>query len=124
MCAAMSGDEKRVRELLAAGAKPDLVTKANWSALLFACGRGSAGVVKLLLDGKFEEEGAAVDRVTAGGDTPLTWASFGGFEAVVRILLERGADVPLGGDYTALRWARDRGHKAIAALLEAHGARA
>jgi ankyrin repeat protein len=117
--------EKRVRELVAAGAKLDIVDSAGWSALLWASSRGRGRIVKLLLDGKYEGKGADINLPTSGGDTALILASYLGHEAVVRLLLERGADVTLRGygGRTALSWARHRNHAAIVALLKAHGAR-
>ena len=65
------GDEKRVRKLVAAGAKLDLVNSGGSSALHHASFIGHARIAKLLRDDKFEGE------------------------AVVRLLLERGADATL-----------------------------
>jgi DNA-binding NarL/FixJ family response regulator len=95
MRAAEDGDEKRVRELVTADAKLDLVDRARWSTLHFASYYGHARVAKLLLDGKYEGKGAAINLQTSSGDTALILASFYGREAVVRLLLERGADVTL-----------------------------
>ena len=123
MRAARDGDEKRVRELVAAGAKLDLVNGGGWSALHWASYSGQARIAKLLLDGKYEGKGAAINLQTSNGDTALIWASFDGHEAVVRLLLERGADVTLRTDgSTALYWARTYNHAAVVALLKAHGA--
>ena len=122
--AAYMGDEKRVRELMAAGAKLDLVDGVGWSALLDASRNGHARIAKLLLDGKYEGKGADINLQTSnGGSTALIRASYDGHEAVVRLLLERGADVTLRYlSRTALYWARDGNHAAVVALLEAHGA--
>ena len=86
--------------------------------------RGQARIAKLLLDGKYEGKGAAINLQTSNGDTALIWASFDGHEAVVRLLLERGADVTLRNTSgrTALYWARLFNHAAVVALLEARGA--
>ena len=122
MRAAREGDEKRVRELVAAGAKLDLVDVRGWSALHHATFNDHAGVAKLLLNGKFEGKGADTNRRTNAGETALIWASFQGREAVVRLLLARGADVTLRDRVgTALTWARDFDRAAVVALLEAHG---
>ena len=160
---AASGDEKRVRELVAAGAKLDLRAPRDrprvrglaaarryapaaraarfrlraarlgarrrgdgdgYTALLFESASGHARIAKLLLDGKYEGKGAAINLQGSNGDTALIWASFKGHEAVVRLLLERGADVTLRSTSgrTALYYARYHNHAAVVALLEARGA--
>ena len=124
MRAAGTGDEKRVRELVAAGAKLDIVS-GGWSALHYASDSGHVRIAKLLLDGKYEGTGADINlQTTSGGEAPLIWACVFGREAVVRLLLERGADVTLrdNGSRTALYWARAKNRAAVMALLKAHGA--
>ena len=85
---------------------------------------GHARIAKLLLDGKYEGKGAAINLRTSYGYTALILACMFGHEAVVRLLLERGADVTLrtDGGRTALYWARSNNHAAVVALLKAHGA--
>ena len=121
---AHDGDEKRVRELVAAGAKLDLVDVCGWSALHYASDSAHAHVVKLLLDGKYEGKGAAINLQPSGGWTALVLASMRGREAVVHLLLERGADATLRSraGHTALYWARSNNRAAVVALLEARGA--
>jgi hypothetical protein len=124
MSAANAGDEKRVRELVAAGAKLNLVSIGGWSALHNASRRGHARIAMLLLDGKYKGKGAAINLQSSDGWTPLTEACLYGNEAVARLLLERGADVTLrsrGGCNTALLLAKT---EAIKALLCARGATA
>jgi len=122
--AAGTGDEKRVRELVAAGAKLDLVTSGGWSALHFASYEGHARIARLLLDGKYKGKGADINLQASGGWTALIRASSHGHDAVVRLLLERGADVTLRDSEgrTALYWARTHKNDSIVALLEARGA--
>jgi hypothetical protein len=121
--AAHTGDEKRVRELVAAGAKLDFIDGGGYSALHHASANGHARIAKLLLDGKYEGKGADINLQGSRGHTPLMWVSYYGDEAVVRLLLERGADVTLVAiGRTALSWARLRNHAAVMALLKAHGA--
>ena len=123
MRAAREGDEKRVRALVASGAKLDLVDGYGCSALHWASLSGHARIVKLLLDGKYEGKGAGVNLQASDGWTALIRASVYGHEAVVRLLLERGADVTLvASGSTALSYARLFNHAAIVALLKAHGA--
>jgi ankyrin repeat protein len=57
-------------------------------------------VVRLLL-----EKGAEPDSKDNGGRTPLSWAAKRGHEAVVRLLLEKGAD---DGGRTPWSWAAGR----------------
>ena len=115
--------EQRVRELVAAGAKLDLVFGTGWSALHFASSYGHVRITKLLLNGKYEGKGADINLQTVQGYTVLIRASAGGHEAVVRLLLERGADVTLrsASGRTALFDAKT---DAIKALLRAQGATA
>ena len=125
MGAAGEGSEQRVRELVAAGAPLDLVDVSGCSALLCASNSGHARIVKLLLDGKYEGEGADINlQGGKGGWTPLMIACYRGHEAVARLLLERGADVTVrtSGGHTAFSWARLYKNAPIVALLEAHGA--
>ena len=118
--AAYEGNEQRVRELVAAGAPLDLFSGEGWSALYMASALGHVRIAKLLLDGKYEGEGADIDLQSSnGGWTPLMSACYSGHEAFVRLLLERGADK---SGQTAMFTARAYEHAAIVALLEAHGA--
>ena len=123
--AAYEGDEERVRELVAAGAPLDLVCSSfGESALRLAFYRGHVRIAKLLLDGKYEGKGADINLQSIRGWTPLMRACRKGHEAVVRLLLERGANTLLRDmdGRTALFWARAYERASIVALLEAHGA--
>jgi ankyrin repeat protein len=110
------GGEQRVLELLAAGAPHTHALDYNGrSSLTFACEVGNAAIVAHLL-----EFGAAVN----GWPCPLFVASRAGHEAVVRLLLQCGANpaqVNRDGE-TALHAAADAG--TIAALLEPAAGRA
>jgi hypothetical protein len=107
----------RVLQLIQLGAPLDLVVEYGYSALTFASEQGHEHVVKALLDGKYEGRGANVnlDR----NDTPLMRASLYGHEAVVRLLLSRGAKQELqdNGNDTALHWAVYGDNPVIVALL-------
>ena len=124
MHAASTGDVARVRQLVQLGAPLDLVDSNGWSALHFACYDGHSSVAEVLLDGKFEGRGAAINYLDRGGWTPLMRAIILELEGVVRLLLARGANVALrsGGGITALGWARSQGNAVVVALLEASGA--
>jgi ankyrin repeat protein len=114
--AADRGDERRVRELLAAGAAPGSTTSLGQTALHCACWRGHESVVSALL----ERGGEQVNLVDAFGATPLMRASFQGHAAVVRLLLEHGADQAvqsLRGGRAALHRAAYSGRAGVVALL-------
>ena len=101
MRAADAGDERHVRELLAAGARADLASERGL-ALHWAAAAGHARVVEVLLDGAGGgtgstdggSAGAGIDLV-AGRGSPLMLASVFGREEVVRLLLARGASQAL-----------------------------
>ena len=65
-----------------------------------------------------------IDKKDILGRTPLIYAAQSGHEALVRLLLERGADVEAkdrGGE-TALIYAAESGHEAVVRLLKSAGA--
>jgi hypothetical protein len=95
--AARDGDERRVRELVAAGAPLNLGDGFGNSALHWASSLGYARIAKVLIDGKYDGKGADVDLRTTGGGglTPLMAAVVRGREELVSLLLEGGADVAL-----------------------------
>jgi hypothetical protein len=123
MCAAEEGNEQRVRMLVAAGAPLDLVDSGGWSALRYASARGHVRVAKLLLDGKYEGEGADINLQCRFGWTTLMIACSNGREAVARLMLERGANATLRAKdgRTALAIARSHMRAAVVELLEANG---
>jgi ankyrin repeat protein len=69
-------------------------------------------------------EGADVKSKDSHGRTPLSWAAECGHEAVVELLLEKGADVESkDGEYgqTLLWWAAEKGREAVVKLLVQKG---
>jgi len=72
-------------------------------------------------------ESHARDQITSSGELPSTllWAAKDGHEAVVRLLLDRGAviesrDTSYG--QSPLSWAAEKGHEAVVRLLLDRGA--
>lgn len=96
------------------------------AALALAAQHGRAEVVKLLLD-----QGEDPDRYNPDGfhshSTPLHQAAWANHEAVVRLLVERGARLDLRDEVhgaTPLGWAEHAGRTAIAEYLRSRGAAA
>ena len=116
MLAAFNGNTELVELLLDKKANVNAADVAGRTPLMF----GSSGpydlTVELLL-----KRGAEVNvRDKVERFTALMFAAAEGNIAVVRVLLEHGADaeaVDVDGD-TALSFARQKGHKEVAALLE------
>ncbi|KAI9805277.1 MAG: hypothetical protein M1833_005730 [Piccolia ochrophora] len=138
--AAVQGRSIEVKALLNAGADVNAAGGCYGTALQAASGGGHEAVVCLLLDA-----GAAIDTQQSGKlpkaagpvsegtiehnhdefhASALQYASMGGHLAVVRILLERGADINAPGDYfgTALQAAAFSGSESIVGLLLDHNA--
>jgi ankyrin repeat protein len=118
-----------VRQLIQLGAPLDLVDEEKgFSALIHASYEGHEHVVKALLDGKYPGRGATVEQRSNDGKTALGWASCWGREAVVRLLLSRGARPESQDDngYTALHDALRGGDRPgiVALLCAAPGAAA
>ena len=60
------------------------------------------------------------DSKDSNNRTPLSWAAERGHEAVVKLLLEKGAELETndkGYGRTALSWAAENGHEAVVELL-------
>jgi ankyrin repeat protein len=114
--------------LLAAGAKPDLVSDEGWTALHYAAFEGADDVAKVLLDA-----GADPNVTDHAGVTPLHVAAgnHAAYERVVEALLAGGADrnAKTTGEFaswdldhpaglTPLEIARAHGHTGLVSLLE------
>ena len=88
--AAAEGDADVVARLLASGTDLGIADNMGNTALHLACQQGWLDASRLLL-----EAGAPVDAIDAYGNTPLWRAVFafqGGDPALIRLLLEAGAD--------------------------------
>ncbi|MEU6110697.1 ankyrin repeat domain-containing protein [Streptomyces albidoflavus] len=90
VCAAVEGDAESLRVLLAGGADPEAADAAGWTPLHFAAQAQAPSAVEVLL-----AAGASVGAVDGQGNTPLWRAVFcsQGEGAVIRLLLEAGADL-------------------------------
>jgi ankyrin repeat protein len=80
---------------------------------------GIQSVVSILLNG------TCLELQDSYGRTPLSWAAQNGYEAVVQLLLENGADLEskdIEHERTPLLWAAINGHKAVVQLLLENGA--
>ena len=124
--AAVADDEPTLELLLSLGASPRLVT-SRWhgTALIAAAHLGHDGAVRRLI-----AAGAPLDHVNTLHWTALIEAIVLGdggprHRACVRALLDAGASTRLADreGRTPLALARANGHAAIAAMLEAAGAR-
>jgi uncharacterized protein len=121
--AAVRNDVAALRQLLDSGHTAD-EGGDSWTALIWASRSGSVDAIKLLLD-----SGADVNLPGSTGDnwdaTPLQHAILQRHPAVVRLLLDRGANLNRGagpGSLTPLLLAAGDTDPAILKLLLAHGA--
>ena len=121
--AAVRNDVAALRQLLDAGHKAD-EGGDSWTALIWASRSGSIDAISILLDA-----GADVNLPGATGDdwdaTPLQHAILARHPAVVRLLLDRGADLNGGAHPRSLAplfLAAGDTDPAILTLLLAHGA--
>ena len=120
--AAVHNDVTALRQLLDAGHKPDEAD--SWTALIWASRSGSIDAINVLLDA-----GADVNLPGSSGDnwdaTPLQHAILERQPAVVRVLLDRGAEMNRGagpGSLAPLLLAAGDTDPAILKMLLAHGA--
>ncbi|MES1925683.1 ankyrin repeat domain-containing protein [Salinisphaera sp. T31B1] len=93
----------------------------GWQCLHYAAARGDRAGVESILD-----NGLSVNLRTRRGRTPLILAAQHGHLGVVHALLARHAGLEARdgqNGFTALHWAADRYHPAIARALLVHGAR-
>lgn len=90
--AAVLGQVDKVKELLAAGAKPDVLRKSR-TPLIYAARMGNVEVCKALI-----EAGANVNAVDHKGISPLSAAASARHAEVCRLLLDSGADVSIKVD--------------------------
>ncbi|OWT42519.1 Ankyrin repeat protein [Pochonia chlamydosporia 170] len=132
------GHEAVVKLLLDRGADVEAKGCAcGQTPLSRAAERGHEAVVKLLLDKGADAEakddygqtplswaGLVEGEDATGHQTPLSLAAWNGHEAVVKLLLDKGADVEAKDEYgrTPLSLAAWNGHEAVVELLLDRGA--
>jgi hypothetical protein len=124
LIAALAGEHFQTADLLRHN-NADLHVQGGWKAfpLHFAASFENFEWVQKLI-----EYGADIDARDEDGWTPLYWASGGGYfkdGSVLRLLLERGADVNARADdddSTPLHWASKVGALEVVRLLLEHGA--
>jgi hypothetical protein len=83
--------------------------------------KGDLAQVKALLD-----KGASVNSKTSYGQTPLFFACDRGYTEIVKLLIDRGADVNVEDTFyhaSALSWAAQKDRLEIVKLLLDHGAK-
>ncbi len=117
--AAGLGRVEDVRRLL-----PHSDAESRQVALSLAAQLGYPEIVRLLLDAGEDPSRYNPPR-THAHTTPLHQAALRGHEAVVRLLVERGADLAMKDKIyqaTPLGWAEHAGQQSIAHYLRAHGA--
>jgi ankyrin repeat protein len=112
MIAAYQPDIPRALALIGKGAE---VNRVGWTALHYAAASGSIPIIQRLLD-----ESAFIDAESPNKTTPLMMAARGGHSAVVKLLIDEGADPTLKNEaeMTAADFARAQGFKELAQLLD------
>ena len=90
MVAAYKKEKEIVAGLLEKGAEPN---RPGWTALHYAAASGSLDIVRMLL-----EKSAYIDASAPNRTTPLMMAAGAGQTAVIKLLIEEGADQSIRND--------------------------
>jgi len=88
MIASINGDMPLVQTLVSK--KKALLDHIGWTPLHYACSKGQLEVAQYLIS-----NGALVDSLNLGGTTPLMMAVQSGNELLVKLLLDKGANLQL-----------------------------
>jgi ankyrin repeat protein len=91
----------------------------KWTPLMEACGEGKVGLVREIVQHMGLQELEERDNKER---TALHWAAFGGYNEVVAILMDKGAQAGIrdANDVTPLMWAASRGHLGVVQLIVQH----
>ncbi len=106
-----------VRQILSRGFDPNTLDPQLRTGLIIAANEPSPKVAELLIS----MLGIDLNRTNAAGENALMLAALRGQEALVRQLIERGAEVNKPG-WSALHYAASSGHTGIVRLLLEHHA--
>lgn len=112
MYLAVLGQTKRAQDLIRRGA---MVNRLGWTPLQYAASTGKLETAKMLIANK-----AIVNAPAPDGTTALMMAAHSGSEAMVRLLLDHGAEVTTQNlqKLDAADWAINNKHDALAAMLQ------
>lgn len=88
MIASINGDLPLVKALVSKNKAQ--IDHISWTPLHYACAKGQLDVAQFLL-----ANGAIVDSLSPGGTTPLMMAVQSGNELLVKLLLDKGANLQL-----------------------------
>lgn len=113
MLAALKGQRDTVEKLIELAAD---INKPGWTPLHYAATTGQVEILRLLL-----EHDAYIDAESPNGSTPLMMAAMYGTPAVVKVLLEAGADPVVKNHLglSALDFAQRANRAESTALIEA-----
>jgi uncharacterized protein len=116
--AAFRGDLNKMKELLAAGADPNMPDRKGLTPLMLATQKRHKNIIALLIS-----KGADVNATLKHGFTALFYPCMFGGAGIAKLLIDSGADINAREDgNTPLMWAAFRGHVDIVELLLANGA--
>lgn len=88
MIASINGDLPVVKSLVLQ--RKAQIDHVGWTPLHYACARGHLDVAQFLIS-----NGALIDSLSQGNTTPLMMAVQSGNEVLVKLLLDKGADLQL-----------------------------
>ncbi|QWE09505.1 ankyrin repeat domain-containing protein [Polynucleobacter ibericus] len=97
MIASIEGDLGLVKTLVVQNKAQ--INHIGWTPLHYACSKGQLEVAQYLI-----ANGAIIDSLSPSNTTPLMMAVLGGNETLIKLLLDKGADLKLRNDqgFTAI----------------------